>query len=176
MLRDARLDALLRYWSEQRNGSPLPPRSAIDPLDMPTEVLPFLMLVDVIPAGERRRYRYRLFGTEMVIAAKGDMTWRFLDECVPEKDGYRDYILALYESLVQERRPLYSTGDFLAHAAPGTLERSTQRLMLPLGTPEDGVTHVLAGQILTAHVQVEGHPMHSAALYREHAHRFLQID
>lgn len=175
-LPDPRLECLLSYWSERRQGRAMPPRSSIDPLDMPRLILPFLMLAEVVRSGETCRYRYRIFATELVNAAKGDMTGRFLDDCLPEKDGYRDYVVALYDGLVHEGRPLYSAGDFIAYGEPERPERSTQRLMLPLGTVQEGVTHVLAAQVFTIYGAPVGHPMESAASYREQTHRFLCVD
>lgn len=52
---------LLQYWTERRGGRVAPRRADIDPLDLPTVLLPHLLLIDV--QHDPVDFRYRLSGT-----------------------------------------------------------------------------------------------------------------
>src|SRR3546814_16827016 len=52
---------LLQYWSERAAGRAAPRRSDIDPLDLPSSLLPHLLLIDV--ERDPPDFRYRLAGT-----------------------------------------------------------------------------------------------------------------
>lgn len=63
--------ALFRYWHEIRRGEPAPPRSAIV-LPRLGKLIPNLALIE--PAGEARRFRWRLAGTGIVNLLKREVT------------------------------------------------------------------------------------------------------
>ena len=86
-----RLRELQLYWSTLRRtrqgmhepmhpATPqsLPSRRDIDPLEVPTALLPHLSLLDV--EGGSGRLRYRLVGTHIVAQYGSDPTGRFLEE------------------------------------------------------------------------------------------------
>ena len=59
-------DAIKRmygYWRSKCAGDRLPPRRAIDPVEIP-RLLPHITIVEVVP--DERRYVYRLVGTKEV--------------------------------------------------------------------------------------------------------------
>jgi len=144
---DTQLRELLRFWAARRAGAAAPVRAAIDPVEMPRHILPHLTLCDVITTQSGRRYRYRIVGTELVAVAGYDPTWRYLDEVLPERDGYREQIIALCDAVAAHRRPVYSEGAYINMGAPSNAERPTFRLLLPLAGPDGEVTHILGGQI-----------------------------
>lgn len=96
---------LAAYWSAQRGGHPLPPRSAIDPLDMPRRLLPYLALVQ--PTGQDLEVRFRLVGTELVQRFRRDATGKTSRDLYPEASDYRDYLEQIYSSVIQRGQPLY---------------------------------------------------------------------
>ncbi|MBK1698628.1 PAS domain-containing protein [Rhodovibrio salinarum] len=150
-LPDPVLTRLYRYWDALREARAGPTRPEVDPIDMPREVLPDLMLTEVVLADGTRRYRYRIVGSRIAEQAGADPTRQFLDEALPREFGYLDYILGLYDALVDIVRPLYSRSSYVTADTSSSPERETHRLMLPIVAAEGAVTHVLAAQVF--HVQ-----------------------
>jgi hypothetical protein len=96
---------LAAYWSARRGGHPLPPRSAIDPLDMPRRLLPHLALVE--PTGRDMEVRFRLVGTELVQRFRRDATGKTSRELYPPDSEYLGYMEQIYSSVIQRGQPLY---------------------------------------------------------------------
>lgn len=71
---------LLHYWQQRRRNGKLPPRSAIDPIEL-RSLLPYIWMLDVYRAPWR--FRYRLAGTRFVAAVRQDPTNRWYDEARP---------------------------------------------------------------------------------------------
>jgi hypothetical protein len=136
---DARLHAVLSYWSGKRGDRPMPSRRNIDPLELGPGILPHLMLVDVEPGP---RFRYRLFGTVVSDAFGMDATGRYIDEVMVGK--YKDFILGIYGDVVAMKKPVYSTSIY---GPQPDRKMSTQRLMLPLSSDGSTVDMVLACQV-----------------------------
>ena len=143
---DRRLQALYRYWSECCDESGPPPREAIDPVDMPRETLPYVVLTERVDGPQATRLRYRIVGSAIAEAAGRDPTWEYLDETLPRAHGYCEHVHALYGLLVHHVRPLYSESSYFTNEQVGANRRCTRRLMTPL---VDGarVTHVLTAQV-----------------------------
>ncbi|PJI37630.1 PAS domain-containing protein [Ferrovibrio sp.] len=97
---------LAAYWSAKRGGHPLPPRAAIDPLDMPRRLLPHLMLVE--PTGRDLEVRFRLVGTELVQRFRRDATGKTSRDLYPQDSDYRSYLEQIYSSVIQRGQPLYA--------------------------------------------------------------------
>src|SRR5258708_15692485 len=123
---DDRLREAYEYWRRKAGARLLPSRSDIDPVEIP-RLLPHVMLVDVMGAA---LYRYRLIGTEIATAMGVNATGRLVHEMLLE-DGYRAYVLDLYNTVVRERRALYTENVFLS-PHPCAAQRNTQPLLLPL--------------------------------------------
>jgi hypothetical protein len=75
----AKVRAFRDHWRSLCGDRPMPPRGALDPLDM-TALLPHIVLVDVLR--EPLRFRYRLIGTFVTGLAERDATGRFLDRAL----------------------------------------------------------------------------------------------
>jgi hypothetical protein len=111
----------------------MPARSDLDMVEMPRAALPYLMLIDVVPAGAAWRYRYRLVGTEMVHVIGQDVTHRFIDDVVPgerqrEVFGWLDRAVRDSVPMALEMSLGWANRDF----------RHARRVALPLSA--DGVT------------------------------------
>lgn len=145
-LDDPRLRALYEYW-RGLGGQAGVPRSAVDPVEMPRNALPSLMLTEVLQDPDRgRRYRYRLVGSAIVERAGRDPTWAHLDEVLPTEYGYRDYILGLYDRVVDAGQALYSRDIYVTVERTAQPELGTRRLMLPLQDGAGAISHVLSVQ------------------------------
>lgn len=127
---DPQLKTLVQYWSGKSVAGRLPARADIDPLDF-RQMLGRVLLVDVVREGDRRRYRYRLFGTEFVFYHHGDLTGRYLDDIANAE--FRSELLAQYEAALFTRQPQYMTYDYIVEAE----RHRFQAVLLPLA--RDGV-------------------------------------
>lgn len=99
---DPQLAALLDYWERKRGARAMPRRTDIDPLDMPTRLLPFLELIEL---GEGGRLRYRLIGTAIVDAMGRDATGRYLDQVLT--GGHQRFLERLHRTVLRAGRPVY---------------------------------------------------------------------
>ncbi len=135
-LDDPDLQLLYEYWRAKRHGRAMPSRADIDPVELPGRLWPALVLLDVVRDGERIRFRYRRVGTQVSEAIGREVTHQFIDEALPARDGYRDYVVGIYRELIAVKKPLYTENLF---ALEGQLtSRLTKRLSLPLSS--DGKT------------------------------------
>lgn len=77
---DQRLRRLIAYWLEKRGARLMPRRAEIDPLDF-SYILGSVTLVEVLPQLDgMSRFRFRLYGTEMVAHSGIDMTGRYVED------------------------------------------------------------------------------------------------
>ena len=130
------LELLHQYWVSKKRGRAMPSRADIDPVELPGRLWPQLMLIDVVRADGRTRFRYRHVGTAFTDAIGSEVTNRYFDEALPDRGGYRQYIIGIYDELIRRREPLYTenTFSFLHRAGP----LLTRRLCMPLSS--DGMT------------------------------------
>lgn len=101
------LQEFVAYWRARcaPDGTP-PPRSALDPLDLPRQMLGRIIL------SERegpRRFRYRLFGIEMREAVGRELTGLPLDEAT--MDGALEPFLDMLETVVGGGEPVFLSGS-----------------------------------------------------------------
>jgi len=115
----------------------MPSRKDIDPVQLPREYLPDLMLIDVLH--DPRRYRYRLVGTNIVGATGEDRTGGFFQD-VPFFQAY-PAMLQQYENVVETGQPLHSLEPF-THFRSGAVYE-VDRLLLPLSNDGQLVDMVL---------------------------------
>ncbi len=137
------LRRLFDYWSGKKAGRDLPSRRDIDPVEIGPEILPHILLTDILPDG---RLRYRLAGTAVEAVIGESLSGRYIDDllCPP----YRDYILSLYAEVIEKRHALYT--ESLYPFLGSQPERLTKRLMMPLVSEDGEVTMVVSGQIFEA--------------------------
>jgi hypothetical protein len=145
---------LAAYWSAKRGGHPLPPRSAIDPLDMPRRLLPHLALVEA--TGRDTEIRFRLVGTELVQRFHRDATGKTSRDLYPEGGDYRRYMEQIYSSVIQRGQPLYvdNTRRF-AEEGSGRV----RRLLLPVAAEPGSarVSYVLCAMSWSVAEDGDGH-------------------
>lgn len=133
---DPGLALLYRYWLGKKRGNVPPRRSDLDPTEIPGHLWPSLMLLDVVREGEAVRFRYRLVGTAFTHAFARDPTHEFIDDALPTRSGYRDYIVNMYLEMLRRRQAIYSENLFALDGQP--MPMVTKRLSLPLSS--DGQT------------------------------------
>jgi hypothetical protein len=136
-LRDRRIAHLLALWraarpAADREAGRLPSRAAIDPLQLGSDTLPYVALIECTHGGER--FRFRLVGSKLVEHAGLDLTGSYIDDLNPNRD-YAEYINGLYRLARDSRRPVYSETRY---RAPSGRVGLTRRLICPLA--DDGLT------------------------------------
>lgn len=138
---DPRLARFYAYWRGARHGKEMPARSDIDPLDIPSGLLPNLFLVEVVDGG--RRFKFRLVGSESTLAAGRSLTGLHVDEVNPNR-AYGEYVSNLYRRAISRRRPVISVSNF---GLPSQEHRVTQRIMCPLSPDGEHVTMIVCYQV-----------------------------
>jgi hypothetical protein len=99
----ARIPAFYAYWLSATHAGALPEVSAIDPLLMPPEILPFMAVYAVEPDG---RLRIRLMGTAVAERTGEDLTGRMV-----EPFGVTATLHARLRWGVEHRRPYVAHGQ-----------------------------------------------------------------
>jgi len=139
----------LAYWRGhcQADGRP-PLRSAIDPLDMPVEILPGMGLIEAVTGADgRQRYRYRLLGTDHYAANGREHTGMFFDELHPAEE--LALVEPLYAQLLAGREPHYWRRP---SADPSRRHTGYSRILAPL-LNEAGEGTYLLGYWLWEHLR-----------------------
>lgn len=119
------IEALHRYWEGKRGDRAMPARRDIDPLEMGAQLLPHLLLSDIMERGGR--IRLRLVGTQVVKRFGFDPTGQHLDEALP--GGYFGLLATLHRVVFAERRPVRSESMFRWGASH---RLHVHQLLLPL--------------------------------------------
>ena len=134
---------MFRYWVSACGEKPMPERDDIDPVTMPIELLPNIVLVDVLP--EARRFRYRVMGTAVARMLGTDWTGRFVDEM----PYVHDSVQRQYEETAQSRQPTVIVNEHIRYDTHLMQHKRIryERLMLPLAEAGDVVTMLLGGMI-----------------------------
>jgi hypothetical protein len=127
--------SLLGYWQQKRGARPLPARRDIDPVELAPELLPHLVLTDLLERGTR--VRFRLVGTNVVKRFGFDPTGTYLGGEM--SGGWYDFAGALYRLAYAERAPIEAASEFTW--GPGR-RLEAQHLLLPLS--QDGPDPAIA--------------------------------
>jgi hypothetical protein len=133
------LDQLYNYWASKLGGRRMTARADIDPAEI-KQLLPILLLTDVI--GEEPRFRYRLVGTDVVKRFGRELTGHYVEDML--KGDYGRSVIGIYKAVVEQRRPFYSRTRVVV--SNGGMFGS-DRLMLPLSADGERVNMVFTGQI-----------------------------
>ncbi len=144
VLLDQPLDGLYRHWVSKKRGRAMPCRADIDPLELPGEIWPYTMLLDVVWNGDMPRFRYRRVG-DVFWRDSAEPTGKFIDEVIPDRAGYRDYVIGIYEEMAKRRQPMYTENSFSLDGRNSAM--TTRRISLPLSNDGEAVNMVLAGHI-----------------------------
>jgi hypothetical protein len=130
------------YWQSKRRGRSMPSRVEIDPLEIPGRLWPRISMLDVVHSDGIARFRYRRVGSHFVETFGLDPTGRFIDETLTTRGRYRDYVISLYQHLVDVRKPIYSENMFWIDGVPQS-HKQTKRLILPLSSDDCEVDIIL---------------------------------
>ncbi len=124
-----RLRLIYDYWSGKCGDGRLPRRQDLDPLEIPTHCLPWMMILERVDEPSRVRWRFRLVGTALVEQRGHDVTGKFVDEVT---DGQqRRHLLELFDLFLESRRPVFEYSEiprFSKEIAP------LNSLVLPLSS------------------------------------------
>lgn len=142
---EQRLQSLYRYWLAKRRERPMPARGDIDPLEIPGDIWPHTMLLDVLWEAEEPRFRYRRVGDVFWRSAGREPTGLFINEVLPETAGYRRYVIGIYEETVRRRRAMYTANSFTLDDRE--TDMSVERISLPLSSDGETVNMVLAAHV-----------------------------
>ncbi len=132
---DPHLLALLRYWLTKRGTRPLPTRRDIDPVEIDPELLPNLVLADLLERGTH--VRFRLVGTAVVKRLGSDPTGRYLEREL--RGGWFTELGSLFRLVYAERAPVYAESELRWGAG-----RSLRVLNLLLPLAQDGPDPAIA--------------------------------
>jgi len=130
-----RFQQALAYWQSKLSGRAMPSRRDIDPVDIP-RLLPYLMLLDVLP--EPLDFRYRLIGTEVRAVLAQDYTGRLLSE-LPGK-GKGSVVWDNCEQVVLARAPITRSPPYVG---PDRDLRRCKNLLLPLSENGSDVSMIV---------------------------------
>jgi hypothetical protein len=123
---------LADYLAAKAPPGRLPGRQHIDPVEIP-DLLPHVLLLDVLRAGRELRFLVRLAGTEVEAFHGRGLTGRYADEAF---SGPRSApVLASYSEIARTAAPGFRRSTVVT---PGREHLAFERMMFPLA--RDGVT------------------------------------
>jgi len=161
---DPVLSAVLSTWEAKRRDRFAPHPSELDAFALPPSVLPRIVLVDVIDAGAR--FRFRLIGTAVALSSGADFTGQHVDEALT--GAVRDSVLSHYRTVVERKRPALAVAEY--HLPVGQTVKNS-RLAVPLTLTGQTVDRLL----LVSHVISDWHLRGDLRnLEREHGHEAVR--
>lgn len=135
-----KLRDIYRYWQSKCRDGTLPRRKDIDPTEIP-ELLPYVVLVDVIEGG--RDFRYRLLGTHVVDSVGFEFTGQLVSEFMRGREG----VLRAedYHMVIERRAPRHGGGDLIGS---GRDLMHCERLLCPLSGDGETIDMIFGGMVL----------------------------
>ncbi len=98
------LEEMLLYWRGLGKDGRLPGRQDLEPAKI-TNILPWMLILDVVPSGGEYRFKFRLFGTGLVERAGRELTGLWFEEAFPE-DEQQAYFVEGVNRVVREKQPI----------------------------------------------------------------------
>ncbi|MDP6346719.1 MAG: PAS domain-containing protein [Alphaproteobacteria bacterium] len=98
------LREMLLYWQGLCQEGRLPGRKDLEPAKIPN-ILPWMLILDVVPSGADYRFKFRLFGTGLVERAGRELTGLWFEEAFPA-DEQQAYFIQGVNRVVREKQPL----------------------------------------------------------------------
>jgi hypothetical protein len=105
-VRSPRIRQFDAYWRSKTTGADIPPRSAIDPLEL-KPLLPYMIVAEI--EAEPFRVLYRLAGTKVVEMNGIELTGRYLDTLDEDGANFTQQGIAAYRQAWSTRKPVYGT-------------------------------------------------------------------
>jgi hypothetical protein len=142
--RSAELQALYDYWREIRGDRRLPSRADLDPVDLPRQLLPNILLIEV--SYEPLRFYYRVMGTAIAGLLGEDWTGKYVDEI---KD-VNESVLQQYFDTVEIAAPSIYFNQYPKFDRATGYERllNYERLLLPMSNDDRTVHHLLGATLI----------------------------
>lgn len=129
---------VLVLWERLRGDRFAPPWRMLDLVELPTQVLPYLTVVDVRSAPED--YVYRLWGTGHTTIKGADLTGKSVMQY--KRPDLARIIFDEFREVVASRRPLGFRHDVMPQ--PDRLSLYQDTLRLPLSADGESVTQILS--------------------------------
>lgn len=127
------LQDFVTYWKARVGADGLPPpRSSLDPLELPPNILGRIILSE---REEARLYRYRLFGTQLRAIVGRELTGHLLDE--ETMDGSLHPFLDMLEAVVTKAEPIFLSASLWWE---GRSYRKFHQVTVPFRRDNDPVT------------------------------------
>lgn len=152
-LTDAGLVGLYDYWSALRTDlGRLPRRSEIDPLDLPSDVLPGMIIIE---RDADHRFWCRLAGTRMREIYGFEVTGKYLDEVMPA--GAAAFRNGIYQTALDGRCAVFCR---LRFSVPGREFVASDRLYVPVLSDDAGdeATILVGAQRYLMSSEIVGEP------------------
>lgn len=150
---DPRLEAVYRYWFQHRHEEDLPRAEDINVDSISASLASHTMVLDVVRTDADVRFRYRRVGKIFWRVDDVDPTGHFLDEVLPAKGGYRDYVVGIYREVVESRKPLYTENLFSRNGQ--SVPINARRISLPVSSDGTGVDMILAAHVFEYRIFLE---------------------
>lgn len=135
------------YWDSRRQGRAMPARRDIDPIEIPSELLPGIVLTEVLR--EAPWLRYRLLGTAQVALRGRDPTGQ------PVAGNYMgshlgvagDDVMLNYRIVIEKKQPLYVYNPIIGALPDGSSMRqapmrANSTILMPLSNDGEAVDMV----------------------------------
>ncbi|MFP6774679.1 MAG: PAS domain-containing protein [Alphaproteobacteria bacterium] len=134
------LRPLFERWDKARDGRSIPARSDFDPLSLPRELLPYIVLLEV--QHQPRRFRFRLMGTAVAEMLGEDWTGMYLDQ-LPKAN---QQVIDQYEETVKKQAPTEFQNQYIKFDPSLRRKRMMHDRSLLLPLSNDGkVVNMLMG-------------------------------
>lgn len=130
--KDSPIALVHQYWASLTSDNRLPARQQIDPLDLPTRVLPWLFIVEVTQRSPVLDYRYRLVGTGNALLVGRDATGFLASEIFTARDT--EVVPLTFDETVRDGEPTFWRAT-VPNDRVGSVE--IERALFPLA--ENGV-------------------------------------
>ena len=134
------LSVIYEYWKKLGGASRPLDLADLAPMNVPPRALPHLTLVDVKGKPERRRYFYRLVGTEVEAIFGGHYTGHYMDQIVPS-DLY-PLVRRAYDRVVETAEPVLFSGHYVRE--DGSVS-DVSRIAMPMIDEGEAVSLILCG-------------------------------
>lgn len=129
---------LFDYYQSLFSGPNLPPRSRVDPIDIPRSVLPSVYFLE--PINNYQDWVYRLMGTELVTRFKADRTGQSLRSFLPE--AVAEMLVESSNKVATARRPTF----FILRPTEPVLDfLYAETMSLPLEDSRTGTVWLFGG-------------------------------
>lgn len=128
-----------KFWLSKKNDDQLPHVSDFKLDELPTKILPWSIVADVITEDDPVSYKFRFWGTQRASLIGYDMTGRFLSEI--SSDDMREGNQSEYDYVRAQKKPIL---------CPTPIVTSTGRpiampsIRLPLSNDGENVTRVFS--------------------------------